>query len=231
MVIEIYCDFDGTITKQDTVDLLLSELADLTWMEIEDEWIRGDIGSRECLQKQIPLIKGGWKAIESVLNTVIIDPTFINFVTWCSSRDIPLMIVSDGLDKVINALFLRENIIVDKIWSNHLEISSNNDCKITFPHRSFLNSCQSGLCKCSILEQTYSKRLRVVIGDGLSDFCWSNKADLLFAKSKLLDHCQLNNISHKPLDDFNTVISVLNKVFEETLLQKKSVGVLQQGVF
>ena len=61
----IFCDFDGTISQIDVVDFLLNRLAGPSWNEIEAEWLRGEIGSKECLARQIPLIQGGWKAVEA----------------------------------------------------------------------------------------------------------------------------------------------------------------------
>ena len=58
----VFCDFDGTITTHDVATQLLVELADPAWAVLEAEWEQGRIGSRECLAKQVPLIRGGWPA-------------------------------------------------------------------------------------------------------------------------------------------------------------------------
>ena len=34
---QIFCDFDGTITRQDTTDYILNRLANPAWEEIEAE--------------------------------------------------------------------------------------------------------------------------------------------------------------------------------------------------
>ena len=66
--IEVYCDFDGTITRGDTIDVLLERLAHPSWKEVEARWERGEIGSRECMAQQVPLLQGGWAAVEKVLD-------------------------------------------------------------------------------------------------------------------------------------------------------------------
>src|SRR5271155_2356634 len=106
----IFCDFDGTITTGDTVDILLESLADPAWKDIEAQWEEGEIGSRECMARQIPLIRGGWNAVLEVLNTVQVDKTFSTFVSWCRQQKIPVFVVSDGLDKVIEYLLAREGM-------------------------------------------------------------------------------------------------------------------------
>ena len=42
----------------------------------------------------------------------------------------------------------------------------------------------------------------LLVGDGASDFCAATRADLTFAKSRLLDHCAVLGIPHRPIRDF-----------------------------
>lgn len=208
----VYCDFDGTITQVDVIDFILEELADPSWKEIEDLWEKNEISSHECLAKQIPLIKGGWKRVEKLLEEIDLDPTFKSFSNWCNNENIPLVIVSDGLDRIIHTLLTREKIFVSNIWSNHLIELNNGILSIDFPYPPFSRDCQAGLCKCQILEESPKTSLKVIIGDGQSDMCWGNEADLLFAKSKLLKYCKSNNIPHKEFKNFNEIRHELEKV-------------------
>ncbi|MBP7861313.1 MtnX-like HAD-IB family phosphatase [bacterium] len=193
--VQIFCDFDGTITKGDTVDLLLEKLALEEWKEIEALWVAGKINGRECMSRQIPLIRGGWDAIEKVLATVELDKGFGAFVAWCRFRHIPFSIVSDGLDIVINTLLKRENVRVDKIWSNRLIENEFGSLRIEFPERAHRVVCQTGRCKCQVLDMAPKGDLKVVIGDGRSDYCWAQNADVLFAKDSLSRHCKSEGIN------------------------------------
>ena len=210
--IQIFCDFDGTITRGDTVDLLLETLADPQWREIEARWERGEIGSRECMALQVPMIRGGWQSILKVLDSVQVDNSFAPFVSWCRLRKIPISIVSDGLDRVIQHLLARENVKVDRVWANQLYDDSQGRLSLRFPEAWHRVVCSSGLCKCQVLDQAGPQPLKVVIGDGRSDFCWARNADLLFAKDKLLKHCQAHNISHLPFDNFVQIRVLLEEL-------------------
>jgi len=209
--LEVYCDFDGTITQGDTVDVLLEAIGDPSWRAVEERWERGEIGSRECMALQIPLIRGGWKAIESVLAGVKIDPTFADFARWCRQGGIPLRIVSDGIDRVIHHLLSREGIRVDYVLANHLLESPQGDLSLTFPYAPVKASCSSGMCKCQVLSDLAQKAYIVVIGDGRSDFCWAPEADLLFAKSKLLAHCQRRSVPCVQFENFKTVRAMIEQ--------------------
>ncbi len=44
----LFCDFDGTITRQDVIDVLLETYAQPRWRDVEQEWIDGRISSRDA---------------------------------------------------------------------------------------------------------------------------------------------------------------------------------------
>ena len=47
------------------------------------------------------------------------------------------------------------------------------------------------------------RQLRIVVGDGRSDFCVAGRADLVLAKGALLDHCRAANMPHLAFADFD----------------------------
>lgn len=210
--LEVYCDFDGTITNGDTIDVLLEELADPAWHEIEERWIRGEIGSRECMKQQVPLIRGGWKAVERVLDNVSIDPTFPKFASWCRKNGVSLKVVSDGIDKVIHHILKREKIHVDNVWANHLFENADGQLELSFPHAPQIAGCGSGLCKCKILSSGSSRYVKAIIGDGRSDFCWSADADLVFAKKSLAKHCRETGVKFSYYEDFTSIRASLQEI-------------------
>jgi 2,3-diketo-5-methylthio-1-phosphopentane phosphatase len=214
--VEVFCDFDGTISTCDVTDRLLEELADPKWKEVEAEWEAGKIGSRECMAQQVALVKGGWKAMQRVLESVELESSFKPFVAWCRKQGVPLRIVSDGLDQVIYYLLNREGIKVDFIFANRLVESQDGKFSLLFPYSASEAICSSGVCKCKLLNDTgvhtnLSNPVKIVVGDGRSDFCWASAADLVFAKSKLLTHCKENKLPYVALKDFNGITSYIEE--------------------
>ena len=61
---QVFCDFDGTISLSDTTDVILSRFARPEWELIEEEWKRGAIGSAECMAQQIALIEASPEALD-----------------------------------------------------------------------------------------------------------------------------------------------------------------------
>src|SRR5712692_257455 len=106
----VFCDFDGTITQIDVTDLILNELAHPSWREVEEEWIRGSIGSRECLERQMALVKTSEPQLKALIDSVPLDPHFAAFCHFLEKRRVPLYVVSDGFDYVIRRLLKRAGV-------------------------------------------------------------------------------------------------------------------------
>ena len=51
--------------------------------------------------------------------------------------------------------------------------------------------------------------MKLVIGDGTSDFCVAGKADFVFAKGKLVEHCRREGIPHQPIAGFADAVRML----------------------
>ena len=52
---QFFSDFDGTITKEDTLNKFLRVYAKTDWLEVEEKWMNGDIGSKQCIEEQMQL--------------------------------------------------------------------------------------------------------------------------------------------------------------------------------
>lgn len=204
----IVSDFDGTITKQDTLSTFLMRYADSQWQVIEDMWVKGDIGSAECLVKQFTLVPDlSVKLIDDFLDTIEIDDYFKKFNDVRLKNNLDFLIVSDGLDYFINRILQKNDIDNVKIISNHAEFIEDN-FTITFPYKSPECLRKSGTCKCSVIKQLKEKFEKIYyIGDGTSDHCVADKVDYLFAKSSLLDYCSKKDIDCIEYSNYNEVVN------------------------
>jgi 2-hydroxy-3-keto-5-methylthiopentenyl-1-phosphate phosphatase len=59
------------------------------------------------------------------------------------------------------------------------------------------------------------QRRTLLVGDGASDFCVSGVVDLVFAKSRLIDHCLVNAIPHHPIASFADALPLLGELARE----------------
>src|SRR3977135_1672278 len=105
----LFLDFDGTISRRDAVDVILETYADPKWLAFEAEWRAGRIGSRDCLQAQMSLVRATRKQLDALLEQIEIDEGLITLLERCAAHDVSAHIVSDGFDYCIRRIFSRGN--------------------------------------------------------------------------------------------------------------------------
>lgn len=199
----IICDFDGTITRQDTTDLVLERLADRRWAALQDAWLAGKLSGADCMTGQIALVGGSQAELDAVLDSVQLDPGFAEFVAWCEAFGFPISIVSDGVDRFIDRILTRAGLDRVTATANRLE-GEAGAWRLELPWRERDCAAGSGVCKCAV-SAAGEARPMVYVGDGRSDFCVSARADIVFAKGALADHCAAHGRSYYPFDTFHDV--------------------------
>lgn len=201
-------DFDGTITKKDTLSKFLEDYADPKWLDIENDWRDGKFGSQECLVKQFALIPNLTpKLIDEFLNTIEIDEWFLPFCKKAKKNDMPVLVLSDGLDYFINRILDRHKIDFINVITNHAYFNEYGKFILEFPNDSHKCTNDAGTCKCKVV-RNLKKLYKTVyyVGDGASDFCVSKVPDIVFAKSGLAEHCKNNGIKYVGYKNYKKLI-------------------------
>ncbi len=211
MKISVYCDFDGTITNQDTTDAVLENFALPEYREWEEQWQAGVISARECMERQARLLRCGPEGLRSFLGRISIDPGIYALEKECIRNGTALIIVSDGIDFLMDEVLRARGLSHLPHYSNRLNWDENGRPFLTFPYGD--PDCRGGcgVCKCRLLEQDGHPDVQTVyIGDGLSDRCVVHQADRVFAKNRLQAYCIAKGIVH---DSFETLTEVACSLF------------------
>lgn len=208
----IFCDFDGTITKADTTDHVLSRLATPNWEQLEADWCAGRIDAALCMRSQIALLQGDDASLDAVLDEIELTEGFGDLVAWCALNAVPLTIVSDGVDYFIRRILERHGIADLPVVANRLT-GRVGARRLLQPHRRDGCAAGAGVCKCEASRRRINGRppraTLVYIGDGRSDFCVSARADLLFAKGALADYAARREQPHHVFSTFHDVLAAL----------------------
>lgn len=206
---QVFCDFDGTISVVDTTDRVLSRLASPAWEALEADWVAGRIDAAACMRSQIALIEGSDAELDAVLDAVELDPGFPAFAAWCLDHDIPLTIVSDGVDYFIRRILARHGLEDLPIVSNRL-VGKAGARALAQPFRREGCAAGAGVCKCEVAEAGHRPSVTMVyIGDGRSDFCVSHRADILFAKDALADYAAQRGEAFERFETFDDITAML----------------------
>lgn len=170
-------DFDGTITKQDTLDYIAKTYyprESRLWQEKMKEgvftvsdWVRE-------FQDIFDIKKSDYIA---ALNKIEIDTSFRKFITGRT-----VVVISGGFLFNVEHILAHYGITGIPLFGNVLEFTSENRVSILMDH--FNPLCGfCGLCKKNIFKEYRRSYERIVyIGDGISDLCVSKECDTVYVK-------------------------------------------------
>jgi 2-hydroxy-3-keto-5-methylthiopentenyl-1-phosphate phosphatase len=213
----VICDFDGTITRQDSTDLVLEALAAPDWRRLQDEWLAGRLSGAECMRGQVALIGGSDAELDAVLDQVQMDPGFSGFVDWCEARGVALSVVSDGVDYFIGRILARHGLQRLSRVANRLA-GAPGARRLEQPWLRPDCAAGSGVCKCAaVLADLPAGGTSIFVGDGRSDYCIADRADILFAKGALADRASDRNQAYLPFETFDDVRRTLAVLMGEHL--------------
>lgn len=206
-----FFDFDNTITTYDILDDIIARFSkDDRWVELERKWVEGRIGSRECLDGQMRGIRVAKKDLDRYLKKIRIDRSFRKILKLCDSKKIKTFILSDNFGYIIKRILKANRIRPITIYCNRLRFKDGG-IEPEFP---FLNTkChQCAHCKKGNLISEAGKRaITIYVGDGLSDICPAERADIVFAKGKLQKYFKKHRLEYVPFKDLNTVYGDLKR--------------------
>ncbi|MGD9518422.1 MAG: archease [Armatimonadota bacterium] len=219
----VLCDFDGTITYEDTGIAVINAIDDPRGWEFEMKWRRGEIDSRECLREQWALMDWGPERFARFLSEIELDASFKDLWELVRERNARLLILSDGLDLYLDPMMARlgfevcdgERVMDDDFGScvprfvNHAYFRDNR-VTIEFPHSS--DDCdQCGNCKLAHLRRLRPHFRRIIyVGDGYSDQCVARYVDVVFAKSHLAEILDREGLRYWPFEHLADVAALLD---------------------
>ena len=195
----VLLDFDGTVAPDDPTDRLLERFADPAWRDIEAEWQAGRLTSRECMQRQVALLRATPDELDAAIRKVRVDPAFHGFVAFCRRRGIDVTIVSDGFDRVVGAA-LRQARLPVPFFANALEWQGGDRWRLALPH--YRSDCRTGAANCKCAHGASDDGRCIVIGDGRSDFCMAARAGYVIAKGTLAGFCRARGLPHASFATF-----------------------------
>jgi 2-hydroxy-3-keto-5-methylthiopentenyl-1-phosphate phosphatase len=228
MNLKLFVDFDGTITTEDVGNAFFRRYVGAErYNGFLAEYIGERISAQECFRRGVEAM-GRIDRIEAerFVGAQSIDPTFQEFVAWCRERQCEFHIVSDGLDFYINTILAANGLSGISVFSNTLELrpspeSAMCDLQVSFPHAD-AECTRCACCKRNILlTHAGDDDLIVYVGEGYSDRCPAQYADIVFAKDSLQTYCQEQNISYLLYDSFADVVDRLKEFEKKKRLRKR----------
>lgn len=205
IVRSVVVDFDGTICPHDVSEEILGAFAPPEWWDIDLEFQRGEIGSRECLVRQGALLRGEVDdMLAFVLERFPLDPTFAPFVAWARERGLDVAVASDGFGFYVEPMLRSAGVEGLTVLANRFSLA-DGATEFGFPYaHSECVGC--GTCKMNAV-LGYRRRSGPVafVGEGHSDRYGALYADLVFAAKSLVDICLRDGVAFLPWQSFDDV--------------------------
>jgi len=195
-------DFDGTITEQDVLDEIARTYGDdEVYREVDEALDRNGITLHEVLRREFEPVRAPLgEVVEWVHANASIRPGFRELVDLARERGWRLVVVSSGFRQLIEPVLERAGIEGVELVSNEVDPDPEG-WRITFFDESRCEICGEA-CKRTTVRSVVEGGEVVYVGDGYSDRCAAEDADLVFARRGLAAYLTERGVPFEPFDDF-----------------------------
>jgi len=205
-------DFDGTISKEDFFNMAIEQLLTPDALKPWQEYLAHKLTHYQALGQIFSKIRIPQAELDKFIAGIEIDPKLTDVLEFCKNHSIPIYICSAGMDYYIYKRIPKEikkyNITV---LSNKGEYSPETGFKLTPPPADYMfYSDNTGISKEKLVESLKAQGFwTIYAGDGIPDIKAAKAADVVFAKSVLLDLCKKENIETQKFDGFEDILRYL----------------------
>ena len=117
----VFFDFDNTLTKSDVLSEIIKKFSvNDHWLSLENAWINGEIGAKECLEGQMRGVRVGKKALEKYLAGVELDKNCYKVLSFLNAEGVRPVILSDNFAPIIECILAYHGIKDVKFYANAL---------------------------------------------------------------------------------------------------------------
>ncbi len=213
MDVAVVVDFDGTVTERAVSYMLLEKFGLPGWRDLDARYASGELNAREVIAAQFTMIDATDDQIaDFVRQHVKLREGFPEFVSHLRGLGYPVAIASEGLDIYIDPV-LDENL-VDYVNLFYNEATRDADGRLVpqYPHSDMecedCGNCKSGLVKALQADGNYV----VFIGNGRTDVCPAQYANIVFARDLLARKLQEEGRPFILFEDFHDILEAWDSV-------------------
>ncbi|QPC46137.1 MtnX-like HAD-IB family phosphatase [Mangrovibacillus cuniculi] len=215
--VQIFSDFDGTITLKDTIALIMERFAPPEWNELKDAVLSQQMPIEEGVGRMFAFLPSD--SLEEIKNYAIeksvIREGFGTFLTYCQEENIPFHVVSGGMGFFIEPILAPYLNMIDSISCNSIT-EKKERLHVLWPYpceEECIGGC--GCCKPAVIKQKKdAEAFTVLIGDSVTDIKAAHKVDLVFARGSLGKYCEEHKIPYLPYETFLDCLHHLKTVKE-----------------
>ena len=207
----VLSDFDDTAAEQNVAELLLERFGHQSWRDVRNRFREGQLTLKEYQEITFSNISADRAAMRDyVMEKANFRPYFQELCRVCQEQDIPLAIVSQGLDFYIEALLDKEGLSHVPVYAVNTVFSAEGLTyfyNFPYPGRENLGNSKG------VLVDRFRNQGKYVFyaGDGASDLEAAERADVVFAHRTLARQCRDRRIPFQDFDDFQGMLRAVER--------------------
>lgn len=206
----VFCDFDGTVTKQETLVAMLNRFAPEKMKEF----------GKKIFQKKITLKEGVRGVVESIpschyrnmvefINDEEIREGFEELLVFLKAADTPFIIISGGLKDSVERRLESYMDFIDGIYAPEID-ASGEFLKIF----SAFEENDELVAKVRVMN-LFSYDQSISIGDGATDHKMALHSTLVFARDRLSTFLHKSQVPYVPWENFLDIKEYLLQTWDE----------------
>ena len=201
----VFCDFDGTVTGEDSFDAVAVAVAPELWGRLKRQLFAFELTLRQAMAELAAALgPSDLDAMVAHMDRFSPRPGFVPFLDDLEHAGIPFVLVSAGLQPLVERVLAPHRPRLHALVAAQVEPAAGGGLVFHSPW----SDGQELVAKARVLDR-YGCGRRVVIGDSITDLGMAQVADLVFAREPLCHWLAQRDIAHHRWHDFDDVAAVL----------------------
>ena len=202
----VFCDFDGTITTEETFVEMLKRFSPEPYETVAQQVLDGRLSLREGVCRMVEAIPTErFPDMQAYISAQVPRAGFSEFLDFLSRLKIPFVVVSGG---ILNQVRTFLSPLADRIAGMHGAELSLDDARLKL--YSPYDGPRELVCKDKVLAE-YEFDESMVIGDGITDIGMAEIADIVFARDHLANYLETSGVAFFHWNDFFDIAEQLER--------------------
>lgn len=205
----VFCDFDGTITVEETFVAVLKKFAPQLSAKLLPEMYARRVTLREGVRTILESIPSS--RYSEILEFTQLQPIrkgFVELLDFLEFQGVPLIVVSGGLRGMVETVLDNRVQRIHAIYAVDVE-TSGNFLKVNSQYERGTEL----IAKVEVMAK-YPAYQKIAIGDSLTDLNMALEANLVFARDRLAEYLDEHQKSYIPWNDFLQIRDYLVKLWK-----------------
>ncbi|OUL37113.1 2-hydroxy-3-keto-5-methylthiopentenyl-1-phosphate phosphatase [Nostoc sp. T09] len=205
----VFCDFDGTITEEETFVAVLKNFAPELSAKLLPEMYARRLTLRQGVRQILASIPSSrYSEILEFTQIQPIRPGFVELLDFLEFQGVPLVVISGGLRGMVETVL---DSLVQRVHAIHAV-----DVDTSSTHLKVISPYEGGtelIAKVQIMSK-YPAYQKIAIGDSITDLNMALEANVVFARDRLAEYLDEHKKPYIHWDNFSQVRDYLVKLWK-----------------